>query len=76
MDDHTDATDPIAAVVRELCPELDDDGRKQAEENLRRYLAVVVRVAERIAREEQERDGGGSPQVDQDGQSGLPEIVW
>lgn len=54
MESATEQSDPVAAFVRHYCPDLPETERQNAENNLRRYLAVVARIADRLERENRE----------------------
>jgi hypothetical protein len=43
--------DDLPVTIRDLYPDFTDQELEQAEANLRRYLAVLVRMAERLAAE-------------------------
>lgn len=49
----TVSTDENDIPIRELYPHLDETQLKQAEENLKRYLAVAIRIYERLLDESQ-----------------------
>ena len=51
-----------ASTMRELFPELPEDQLKEIEDTLYRYCGIVLRIADRLEREEQERvDASGKP---------------
>lgn len=41
-------TQPQEITIRDLYPDLDDEQLKEAEENLERYLKVVLRIYNRV----------------------------
>ena len=43
--------EPNAPTLRDLYPDFTGEQLKEAEANLERYLAVMIRIAERLRRE-------------------------
>lgn len=48
----TNSDNENVPTLKELYPELSNDELKEAEENLRRYVAVVLRIHDRLERKQ------------------------
>lgn len=52
----TTSDEAIAEFVNEHCPDLDEPGQRRAAANLRRYIEIVTRMAERIGNDAAKRN--------------------
>lgn len=51
----TDREPALTRFIRSVCGELPEAEQKEAEENFRGYIEIVLRISERIAKEQEHK---------------------
>lgn len=58
--EHNSGQQNLETILRSLCPNANEDELREAEENLKEYLRVVVRIHDRLQREARMQDQGSA----------------